>query len=152
VVSASNAKWKLIVAPGSVEGVATTTPFDREGADHVTIVLFVGAPVGGPFQALKVQQSDGMDRSGQLVNPTDVSGCVVGTSMPYSGSAALPDPADAGKVWTFELDCRAPRKKYLGLHITTGGATPLCAVACLSRVARPATDTQSRGVAAVYKA
>ena len=156
MVSAGNAKWKLLVASGPVEGVVSTAPFDGEGAGHVTIVLFAGAPVGGPFRALEVQEAGGTDRYGRLVGPADVPGCVAGSSTPHSGSAALPGPADANKVWAFELDCCPPRKRYLGPSIITGGPTALTAFACLSRDGRPAAarvaDAASRGLAAVYRA
>ena len=88
MVSASNAKWKLLLASGPVDGVATTTPFDREGAGHVTIVVFAGAPVGGPFRALKVQQSGGIDRHGRLVSPADVPSCVVSASTRRGATAS----------------------------------------------------------------
>jgi hypothetical protein len=127
---------------------AATTVIDTKGFDYVSIDCLIGA-TDIAVTALKVQESDTLSGS-DLENGADIVGTRVGTDANLAGStSSLPSATDDNKIVTFEIDCRAGRKRYLDLVATVGGY--FAAIATLSKAEAAPTTATEKGALLVMR-
>lgn len=125
----------------------TAATIDTAGFNTLLVDVQLGA-TDIAMTALKLQESDDSGMS----NPTDIAGCVYGTSTnPDTGTtSALPSASDSNKLFQFYVPLKG-RKRYIKLVATAGNGTAgtfLSASAKLGDALAVPNTATTRGAAA----
>ena len=118
MISAQSKKRFAITPPAAIidNASATTATIDTLGFDYVEVCVYFGA-MDIAVTAMKIQESDDSGMSGAA----DVTGLVFGTSTNTANSTStLPSATDDNKFFSFFIDMRSGRKRYLDLVLTLG--------------------------------
>jgi len=118
----------------------TVASVDRKGFNYATIRIAIGATDIG-LTTFKLQESD------DNTTFTDVPNADFSIS-PLS----LPSNTNSNTLWEWQIDLRAPRKRYLRPAITVGNGSAgafLAATAELSRAEQSPTTPTSQGLTGV---
>jgi hypothetical protein len=147
---------QLVIRPASVNGAATCYVIDTAGFSYLELDLLIGSgATANAFTVTKLLESDVKASATSLTSGTEVPGVKFGTSYTLAlpsnvpcapgGTAAaatgvFPEttqyplsalPATDFTIASMCVDVKG-RKRYLLLAVTTGGATPIAAMARLS--------------------
>ena len=120
MIHALQRKRVSVTPPAAIVNNASFTcaEIDTLGFDYVEITVYLGA-LDIALAALKVQETD-TTGSGYA----DVTGLVYGTSNNDTGAAStLPAATDDNHFFSFAIDCRGGRKRYLKPVVTMGSGS-----------------------------